>query len=56
MDDLDLLCFDVFDDEAIGSDTNEEAEESNSLEAGASKIASKRLLKKDKVHITALLK
>lgn len=46
MDDLDLLCFDVFDDESMGSDTNEEAEQSNSLEAGASKVASKRLLKR----------
>ena len=57
-DDLDLVSFDVFDDDEsmASSDTNDEAEDSNSLEAGpAPKVASKRLLK-DKIHIATLLK
>ena len=60
--DLDLLSFDVFDDESMASsDTDEEAEDSSSLNEArpapkVCKVASKRLLKKDKVNIASLLK
>ena len=60
--DLDLLSFDVFDDESMASsDTDEEAEDSSSLNEARQtpkvcKVASKRLLKKDKVNIASLLK
>jgi hypothetical protein len=59
--DPDLFGFDVFEDEFMASsDTDEEPEDSNSLEAGPApktcKVASKRLLKKEKVHIASLLK
>ena len=56
--DLDLLSFDVFEDEfMVCSDTDEEARDSNSGPAPKTcKVASKILLKKGEVHIASLLK